>query len=150
MPMWCVIMQHTCFVFASQTRACSHSHLNSDLGLYCYSLVDRGGEQAAFPPLISVRQTSSGMLVAFLSVLTAMSIAFLNRQGGEITAQPGKIKERSHCPVHQVLNTFVDFKMTSYSNIAFIVIFILNFKKMNKGNVWYHSYRHINKSSLTV
>lgn len=47
------------------------------------------------------------MPVAFLSVLTVISIAVLNQQSGEIRQQPWEIKGRSCCSVRQVPHTFI-------------------------------------------
>lgn len=81
MPMRCVIMQRTGCVFAGFAFLHSHSHLTGDLGLYCYSLVDRGKQTAVrpSPSYLRVTQTSSGMLAAFLSALTVISLAVLNQ-----------------------------------------------------------------------
>lgn len=75
MPMCCVIMRRACCVFAGCAFLHSHSHLTGDLGLYCYSLVDRGEQTAVRPPpsYLRVTQTSSGMLAAFLSARTVIS-----------------------------------------------------------------------------
>lgn len=45
--------------------------------------------------------------MAFLSVLTVISIAVLNQQSGEIRQQPWEIKGRSCCSVRQVPHTFI-------------------------------------------
>lgn len=56
MPPRRVIMRHTCSVFLGFLSSLTPPHAHTwmgDLGLYCYSLVDRG-EQSAVSPLISM------------------------------------------------------------------------------------------------
>lgn len=63
-------------VSTSLTRLNSHLDLAGDLGLYCYSLVDR--EAHATSPYLRGTQTSSGTLWALLSALTVITVVVLN------------------------------------------------------------------------
>lgn len=84
-------------VSTSLTRLNSHLDLAGDLGLYCYSLVDR--EAHATFPYLRGTQTSSGMLWALLSALTVTTIVILNTPA-EIRQQNLKIVAKFQCPVH--------------------------------------------------